>query len=758
MCIIFFLISYNNILLGTVKMKKFGLICIFLIASLCAQAPDDTVKGEFLVSLDVAKAGESFWVAVNLKIEDHWHTYWKNPGSSGLATSIDWKLPEGVTAGKIQWAYPKWIESSGLVSLAYEHEVAHLVEIKIAKEFSGNEITLAGTANWLVCTDVGLLAGCYPGDANFKITLPVASEKKINENSKEFFKNAHSNLPHKKNNWKVLANRVGKKIDLFFIAPEKFTKQLSEVRFHPEQEIFNIEKTQNFTVKDNIYHLEVFLRNNAPKDIVTMSGILHSKKGWNNDQHKAWFINISVKNEIIKVKDIKSLFEKENKSTKLQKVTENKIPKQDEKNNQDKPSQDAFIWIIWANIYAAFIGGIILNAMPCVLPVISLKIFGFIEESGGDKSKIWKSGAFFTLGILVSFWILVGVLFGIREFGLFGINDVNVSWGYQLQSPIFVFIIVTGFVLFSLNLFGLFEVGTSLTTLGGKKSKKSGPAASFFTGVLTTIVATPCSAPFMAAAVGFAMAQSKLIAFIIFTSLAMGLAFPYLIISIFPGLLKFIPKPGRWMESFKQILGFPMLAAAIWLLSVFIQLVADNLHEAAEITMQTLFGLLLLTFGAWVYGRWGSIGRKKLTRIMACLLAIICVSGGFYNGYRFKDGIVKNEQWTAFSPEKVEKELAKGKPVFIDFTAAWCLTCQVNKKVALRTDAVSKKFDEYGIVTMSADWTKRSPVIGKYLKQFGRTSVPVYVFYYNDKGDYSILPQILTPNIIIKELEKRLGK
>ncbi|WP_372368708.1 protein-disulfide reductase DsbD family protein [Candidatus Uabimicrobium sp. HlEnr_7] len=704
-------------------MKILWLCIILLLPCLQAQFDmPDPVDAELISQQQTVEPGSSFWVAVNLKIEDHWHTYWRNPGSSGLPTTIKWTLPKGVTASDIHWATPQWIKSSGLVSLAYEHEVAHLVKISVAKNFAEKTLKLSAAVDWLVCSDVGKLAGCYPGDAKLTTSVAIGKSQESDKN-KKFFSKAHAQLPKTNDKWQVLASRDNKTVRIFLVDGSSAQQKYENMTFFPHQEFFKLESPQKFSYENGVYVIETELASTAPKKLKEAFGEIKLANG-------NLLISVGVINQKLDSQQVKDLVKNggiDNLST----------------------TESSDILAILFNVFFAFLGGIILNAMPCVLPVISLKIFGFIEDAGGDKSKIWKSGLAFTAGVLVSFWILVGLLFAIRDFGLFGIEGAG--WGYQLQSPTFVIALVMGIVLFSLNLFGVFEIGTSLTSVGSQ-TKKSGLLSSFLTGVFTTIIATPCSAPFMAAAVGFAMAQTTIIGFSIFTSLALGLAFPYLMLSFFPSWLSVLPKPGRWMESLKKSLAFPLLGAAVWLFSIFVVLMAENVAQAEYVVFYGLAGAFFLTLAAWIYGRWGMVGSKK--RPQGIAYTLICAAVTIYCCYASLNPPF--ETWVKFSPQKVEQLLEEDKPVFIDFTASWCITCQANKKNALRTDKVTEQFAKYGVVTVTADWTKRDKVIGDYLQKFGRNSVPLYLLYHGKSGEYTILPQLLTTSIVIEALEKNL--
>jgi thiol:disulfide interchange protein len=400
-------------------------------------------------------------------------------------------------------------------------------------------------------------------------------------------------------------------------------------------------------------------------------------------------------------------------------------------------------------ILFAFIGGMILNLMPCVLPVLSLKIMGFIKQAGEEKSKLRKHGLAFTFGVLISFWALAGLLLILRAGGEY------LGWGFQLQSPSFVIVLSVLLFLFGLSLFGVFEIGVTLTAVGQNTPKGSTYTGSFFSGILATIVATPCTAPFMGSALGFALSQPAYVSMLIFTALGLGMALPYVLLTSIPALLKYVPKPGAWMETFKQFMGFLMVATVLWLIWVL------SLQTGAEGVLILLGSLLLVSLSGWIYGRWSVLHKSLKTRRIAQLISGLILAGALALSLMYikpvsaSTGSVHTQgliEWQTFSPELVAQLRSEKKPVFIDFTAAWCLSCQVNEKVAFGSEEVQKAFAAKGIAALKADWTNKDEVIAKELAKFGRNSVPLYVLYLPDK-EAVLLPEILTPDIVLGYLK-----
>ncbi|MEW6193842.1 MAG: thioredoxin family protein [Bacteroidota bacterium] len=408
---------------------------------------------------------------------------------------------------------------------------------------------------------------------------------------------------------------------------------------------------------------------------------------------------------------------------------------------------------IFLALVFAFIGGLILNLMPCVLPVLSLKIMGIVQQAGDHPKEKLKHGLIFTLGVLISFWILAGLLLILRAGG------EQLGWGFQLQSPGFVIVLTIFLFLFGLSMFGVFEIGTTLTSIGQSTQNRSAYMGSFTSGVLATVVATPCTAPFMGSALGFALSQPVYVSLIIFTFLGLGMAAPYLILTTTPKLLKFIPKPGAWMESMKQFMGFLLLATVLWLLWVL------SLQTGSEGVIILLASLIIVSLGGWIYGRWGNIAKAKPTRRIAQTISALTLTAALiFSLQNIEVKAADSEEvhrqgkieWKKFSPELVEKLRSEGKPVFVDFTAAWCLSCQVNEKVAFGSEDVQDLFLAKGITALKADWTNKDETVTKALAQFGRNSVPFYILYVPGKSEPVIFPEIITPGIVIDKLDKNL--
>jgi thiol:disulfide interchange protein len=404
-------------------------------------------------------------------------------------------------------------------------------------------------------------------------------------------------------------------------------------------------------------------------------------------------------------------------------------------------------------ILLAFLGGIILNLMPCVLPVLSLKIFDFVQRAGNKRSSLLAHGLSFTAGTVASFWVLAGLLIALRQSGR------GLGWGFQLQSPSFLVVLCALFTFFALHLFGVFEMGYLFTRIK-RGHENEGLTGSFLAGITATLVATPCTGPFMGTAMAYAFTQNPLVSFLVFTALALGVSAPYLLLSCAPGLARFLPKPGAWMEHLKQFMGFPLLATVIWLAWVFGR-------QTSIDSMGMLLALLLVAgLSAWILGKWMHLrhpGHIRLTAALVALVIFLPTLAWVLAGVRnlppmMPAGTSKTEQadgkisWGVYTPAHLASLRASGKAVFIDFTADWCLTCKVNEKAALNRPEVAKAFAEKNIVALKADWTNTDEVITQALEAYGRNSIPLYVYYPAGGADYKILPQVLTVGNVVEAL------
>ena len=689
-------------------MKKIILILLITL-NVFAQQNENLVDAKLISEVKTIQPGNSFWIGLNLKMQDEWHTYWKNAGDAGMASYINWNLPEGFTASEIHWPYPQKIYMSGLANYGYEGETTLLIKITPPQNYDKDSVTLKAHAEWLVCK-----VECLPGNADLEITLPISNNPPvINDENLEKIADAKFNIPIESQEWKIEAVKNNDDVIIKVNPTNNYNYELTDLYFYPNKNgIYQNAADQKFEFKNGSYFLTVLLENFRTEEPSELTGILVASNGWRGENsEKALKTNT--------------------------KFIEN-----------FNVSSESNLSII-AAVFFAFLGGLILNLMPCVLPVLSIKVMGFVNHKDQSRKKSFSNGLWFTIGVLISFWVLVALLLILREGG------EALGWGFQLQSPIFIFLISIFLFLFALNLFGVFEFGSSLTAIENKIDTQKGKFSNFLSGVTAAIVATPCTAPFMGTALGFALTQSALVNFLIFTSLGFGMAFPYLLLSIFPKWMKVIPKPGEWMIKLKQFMGFLLVATVIWLVWVF------GLQKGNDAVIVLLISLLISALAAWVYGNWGMIYIKPAKRYSAQAISVLLIAVSIYFGITnssdaaAQNNIINNSSyidWQKYDKQKVDSLLINGKPVFIDFTAAWCLSCQVNERVALNNKEVADKFKELGITTFKGDWTNKDEEITKALASYGRNSVPLYILYDGENAEPKKLPEILTKSIVLDAL------
>ena len=544
-------------------------------------------------------SGKPFWVALSLKVDPGWHIYWRNPGDTGLPTTVEWQLPPDWKAGEIQWPYPEAFEFGGLINLGYEGDVNLLVRLTPPSGLKVGELaSLRAKAEWLVCKE-----SCVPGEAQLALDIPVAAgDARMSNENRALFEHVRVRLPLASSDWRVRAAMGSGNLYIRLAEPALYKEKLEGVTFFPYQtSLIQYAPPQKLQKVEGGYLLTVALDPAQKGSVAEIRGVLVSKNGWTgNGSSKALEIRARV--------DQKKVSEKLSDPSPDQSVAPGSVT--------SLPASESPSLLLALGF--AFLGGIILNLMPCVLPVLSLKIMGFVQQAGENAKKKLKHGLLFTLGVLVSFWILSGLLLLLRASG------EQLGWGFQLQSPAFVIVLSMFLYLFGLSMFGVFEIGVSLTAVGQSASSKTNYWGSFTSGVLATVVATPCTAPFMGSALGYALSQPAFVSFLIFTFLGLGMAAPYLILTSSPRLLRFVPRPGAWMESLKQFLGFLLMATVLWLLWVL------GLQTGTEGIVVLLFSLLLASVGGWMYGRWGNIAKEQPVRRIAQILAALAVAGGLF--------------------------------------------------------------------------------------------------------------------------------
>jgi thiol:disulfide interchange protein DsbD len=671
----------------------------------------ELVKAELIANTATITPGKPFKTGLLLRMVPGWHTYWKYPGDAGLPTEIKWKLPTDWKAGPIQWPTPLRLAEPGDIEIyGYHDEVLLVQEITPAASITAASVKLTAEATWLVCEKI-----CIPGAATLELELPVGGTG--NATHADLFAQAERTLPQSWPASGVAApswSREGSALVLK-VRSGVLANQPS-VEFHPlpsEAVVIGHPATQRDS--DGVTFRIPF--ETTDEKITSIPGVVVFGAASDAPERNAWTLTSEPLAPM---------------AAAVQPVI-------------DARTVSKFLLF-------GFIGGFILNLMPCVLPVISLKIFGFIQHAGQSRRRILRSGLSFVAGIFGWFIGLALLLIALKSAGH------AITWAFQFTNAYFVLAMSVVVLVFALNLFGVFELSLPQSTNRGLLawSSREGDAGSFFQGVFATVLATPCTAPFLGTALGFAFTQSGWIILLMFLAIAAGMSAPYLLLAVQPAWLKFLPKPGAWMERVKQLMGFLLLATLLFLLSVL------GAQRGLEGVMWASCFLLVVSLACWMKGAFLTPLASRASRISTGVLAVVLLgtSGAYFIGAKFARATLPTStaqtegEWQKFTPEKLEAELARGSAVFIDFTAAWCVTCKFNEATVLETAAVRDAFQRRAVVKLKADWTDADPAITKVLQQFGRPGVPLYVLYPAGKStEPVVLPELLTKNIVLETLD-----
>ncbi len=675
------------------------LLGLLTIADLSNAAPTATaphIKVQLVSEHRSAPAHGTTKVGLLFAIEDGWHIYWRNPGDSGETIKANWQLPEGVIAGDIDWPAPERIPIGPLVNFGYKKNVLLPVTLTIASDSARSRLPIKVDLRWLVCQEE-----CIPGKAKLDLTLPINTNALPSEAATKF-KQAQALTPKAiSENWQV------------------------NLAWKTDAASLKIQHQQELQPTDDVFFF--------PQDAGIFVNAAAQTPAWTSAH-----LNVDIRLD-------------ENLNTKPERIA-GVLKVADRFYNVDVNAQPdggsiglvntTLGTTLWQALILAFLGGIILNCMPCVFPVLSIKAVGLLKQSKAQRQHARQHGLLYTLGVLISFWLLAGTLLALRAGG------EQLGWGFQLQSPLTIFGLALLLFMMGLNLAGVFEIRASWVGIGHGLASRQEAIGAFFSGVLATIVATPCTAPFMGTALGYAVAQPAPVALGVFTSLALGLAAPYLLLSWFPYFGRLLPKPGRWMETMKQVMAFPLFATVIWLLWVLDQQLGANAVATA------LLACLMAAMAAWTYERWQVRAGTIAASVMIVLAAALSTMLPKTLDANAKTTTSQSDDsgWVDYTRADLNDLLTQRKPVFIDFTAAWCVTCKLNEAVALGPDMI-KEMRRRGIVPMRADWTNDDPEITAALQEFGRDGVPLYVLYDGTGKDPVILPQILTTAIVMSALD-----
>jgi len=672
-----------------------------------AEDPSPHSDATLVSEVRAVTPGRSFTVALRLTMDPGWHSYWINPGDAGGTTTLDWTLPQGFSAGEIQWPHPRRIEAPPLASYGYDGQVLLLVDIEPPPQLEqGSTVRLAARADWVVCEEI-----CLPATADVELELPV-----------------RAGPPHPDTDWATAIERTRRLLpqpapDWDFTAWRDAAGFVLEIEA-PEAALERFDGAYFFAARAST------IRHAAPQPVVRDGGRVRISLPASEYLHGA-----VERLRGVLLAPPGAVWPVAGGSPAL--------------------AVDAPVTIgpvaatgpvtFWVALLFALVGGLILNLMPCVFPVLSIKVLGFVQQGGASGAAVRAHGLAFAGGVIASFLALGAALLVIRAGGTL------VGWGFHLQSPAVVGVLAALFFVLGLGLLGVLQPGTSLTRLGGILGAPDGYGSSFAAGVLATIVATPCIAPLMGAALGFALTRPPLQTLFVFGALGVGMSLPYAVLSARPQLLSRLPRPGAWMETVRQVLAFPLFATSLWLLWVF------GRQTGVDGVTYLLVALLSLGVAAWVLWRWPSAsthGRRYAVSRAAVAAAVTLAVVAGVRGAGSRAEAEPDELWRAFSAAQVAAETAAGRPVFIDFTAAWCLTCKVNERVVLETDEILEAFEARDVALFKADWTRQDADITRALEAFGRTGVPLYVLYPGGPERAPVLlPTILTKEILLTALE-----
>ena len=695
------------------RLARISLLLLPLLSAglACAQVVNGKklVEATLVADTTTIVPGQTFRVGLHLQMAQGWHTYWQNPGDAGLATTFELELPEGFSAGAIEWPLPKRIVEPGDVEVyAYKGDVLLVRTVTppaAMKAFSDAPLAFRAKSTWLVCE-----ATCIPGKAELELKLPMAAGAAPSKANEEIFRRFDTLVP--------------------VAAPPPFTVEWTATPSGWNLGIRGVQRTKRagFYPFENDTHP---VGHTAPREVVNGAADIAVPVTGSADVRGVLALDLDDGNRR------GWIVASERSATTA--------------TNTPAPANS-----LWTYLLFGFLGGFILNLMPCVLPVISLKIFGFMRQAGDSHANILKHGAAFVAGIFVWFLGLAAVIIALKSAG------TEVTWAFQFQNPWFNFIIGGVVFIFALNLFGVFEIVLPGRAAQGiaEAGSHGGLSGSFAQGILATLLATPCTAPFLGTALGFAFSQTPVVIAAMFAAIAAGMGFPYLVLTARPGWMKFLPKPGAWMERLKQFMGFPLLATLLWLLYVIGQ------QRGTDAVIWAGAAYLCFGLAAWLYGAFLgplSSARAKAFAFVGIILALLA-GAGYFAGNLFAAAAASAPNnttskhtdgmpWVPYSESELQRLLAEGKPVFLDFTADWCITCKFNMRTAIDTRAVREAFEKLGIVPMLADWTNSNPEITRKLAKFDRVGVPFYLFYAPGRADNPvILPELLTEQIVLRAI------
>lgn len=700
------------------------ILAAFLAASgniVFAQGISEVAIGEHVDAQLVAETqhavpGESLWVALRLDHMEHWHTYWMNPGDAGKPTEITWQLPEGVEAGEIVWPLPERFDlPADLVDFGYTGEVFLLTELSIPASLADESLNISAQAQWLECEDI-----CIPGGASVDLVIPVSTESPAAIDGRwiEGFASVRNNLPRADISLDAMFNISEDSINLLVQATDPIFENANSITFIPD----------THRVLDYISEQEITTQLSS----LQLSQKAHSRALREPPARVGGLLIVAQEDGVVVTYEV---------NAEPEGVTLAALEGAAISTGSSAPDMSIFSVFLFA-----MVGGLILNLMPCVFPVLSLKAMSLASNSGAPVREQRMHGVAYAAGVILSFVALAGILLSLQAGGAL------IGWGFQLQSPWFVASLVFLFFLMGLAMSGVIEIGTGIMGVGSELTEKDGYTGSFFTGVLASVVASPCTAPFMGAALGFAFTQPMPVALTVFVALGLGMALPFLLISFIPALANKLPRPGAWMLTFRQFLAFPLYATAVWLLWVL------GRQTSVDAMAMIVLGCVFVAAAAWMYQRQSDSNWRyvEIAAVIVCIVGIVSLlSSSLFQPQQGAVAVAEGENFEAYSDARLAQLRENGQPVFVNMTASWCITCLVNERVALGSDTITEAMAEKGVTYLKGDWTNNDPAITEVLKRYQTSGVPLYLMYPADPSQPAeILPQILTENIVLDALER----
>lgn len=695
------------------RWRGWALVLLGWLLTLSAQA--NPVQGahievELAAETASVQAGQPFLVGLHFRPEAHWHTYWKNPGDSGMPPSVNWQLPPGAQVGDLLWPRPQRIRVAHLMNYGYDGEVLLLAEITPPADFSEPRFELSAKVNWLVCKE-----SCVPGDAELRLSLPVSADApQLNPQWQDAFAQSRALLPLAAQGWATAFAFDDSHLSIELNSPQPLFAQAEAAYFFPAgADLIAYPAAQQAGWDAQRLGLKIPRSEYLQTAPQSLSGVLalYGKQG-------AQFFQLDIAAAAPNLEGLS-------------------LAPQPDRLSHGGGSEGALFFL--GILGLALLGGLLLNLMPCVFPVLSLKALSLVQSRLLSQRAQRLHGLAYSLGVLLSFLLIAAALLLLQAGG------AAVGWGFQLQTPGFVGLLAYVIFLLALSLSGWLTLGTRLMGVGDSLTRHEGYPGSFFTGVLAVLVASPCTAPFMGTALGYAITQPPLLALSVFAALGIGMALPFLLLAFFPVLLRFLPRPGAWMDSFKQFMAFPLYATVVWLVWVL------GGQSGVNGMGLLLFGLLLLSLAIWLWQRQAARVLNRALAFVALSAALGLLASPQLNAPPLASAQAAAQHEQAYSAERLAALRAEQRPVFVNMTADWCITCLVNEQVALSSEPVQNAFRERGIVYLKGDWTRYNPEITKILAAFGRNGVPLYL-YYPPGGEAKVLPQLLTPDLVLDAL------